>query len=134
MRRTSARLLTALALLVGLLGMHALTSSHADMTGSSGMDVAPMSVIVAEPTASLWSDPGDGNRLLSGVLDAPLASMIHPWCVAVLLTSVVLLPLTLLGRRSLRPRTPNVTWRPSLASPRALRPPDLVAGLCVSRT
>jgi len=135
------RLWLVLVLVTGLLGMHGLASDHAGMGtvaaapsgvvhvvdhGMSEMDMtAPAADPVSNDPVSTWvHGPGEHDRTdMAGLCIAVLAG--------VLLLAVV--------RR----------WRPAgersgrrdlsrlIARPRALplcRPPDLVAGLCVSRT
>ena len=131
MSRSRSWALTVLVLLAGLLGMHAVGAGHAGMTG--------MTATAAHQHQAAGHTPAPGDLLAAPAAPAlsdATAAMAHGWCLAVLTASLLLLLRNLLRRRRSRPASPvprspvpcsrRVTWRPS--------PPDLVAGLCVSRT
>lgn len=127
--------------LVGLLGMHGLASDHGRMAAAATMPAA------ASPAAAL--DPGMASLTLAAPVDSNLAAGAHVdlrsggtgmvmagLCLAVLTRALLLLAA---AQRLLPSRAQPAGRLPSelLARPRALpppRPPDLVAGLCVSRT
>jgi hypothetical protein len=134
MSRSAARLVTAVALLVGLLGMHGL-SSHDAMTGppASTIAAAPLPMGQEHTPAGAAAMQVQGVATATPVLQGVALAMSHRLCLAALLGSTVLLVLALLrcGRpRSPAaqelPRIPPLTWQ-------LRRPPDL-AGLCVSLT
>jgi hypothetical protein len=140
MGRTSARLLTAFVLVLGLLGMHGLSSSHDGMPGMPAMTGGAAAALVMTTDHALAAVPAVVQALprATAVGHAAMAdagrAMTHPWCIAVLLGSLLLLVLTLLRLRPPAWHPPVRTSRGTLPAVRALRPPDLVAGLCVSRT
>ena len=135
MQRT-ARLLTFLAVLVGLLAMHGGTDGHSAMGGHATADETAMAATVVEaaqkaPSLTAFAPPG--------VIEVDRPSQPA-------MTSKATLCLAVRGSDLTRgPRgraTQTASWmaqrsgldpRPERAGP-APRPPDLVAGLCVSRT
>lgn len=146
-RSSGTRVRLVLLLLVGLLGMHGLASQHAtagtadptamsmSVTGHMTMDHdSGATAREAERTASVVALPSPGpvwaapSQPHSGMAMADL-------CLAVL-TGALLLIRAATARAAAAPRTPCRAHR-LLARISALpppRPPDLVAGLCVSRT
>lgn len=155
----AARLLAVLALLLGLLAMHGLVTGH----HSSGAAASPVSVVAttvqqhpaavlglagaeqvgtqphtpahtAGLAAALAGAPSDG-ALRSPCTDCPGDGVVA-LCLSVLSAGLALLA-RLLARRARAAGLPAPQGRLPLLRPGRLpfpRPPDLVAGLCVSRT
>lgn len=153
--------LTVFVLLAGLLGMHGL-SNHDGMTGMSAapamvrstsaiaMDhssVEHQSAVSAEssrasvgrdsPTASRAAMPAAAGQVVAVLAESGAGgAMTHPLCVAILSATALLLLLALRRTRHRRQSAPRPARAPAVLS-LLLRPPsrpDLVAGLCVSRT
>ena len=134
MQRT-ARLLTVLAVLVGLLAMHGGTVGHSAMGGHATAEtaMAATAVEVAQKASSLTAFALPAVIEVDRPSQPAMTSMATP-CLAVRGSDLTRGPR---GRA-----TQTASWmaqrsgldpRPECAGP-APRPPDLVAGLCVSRT
>lgn len=135
------RLWLVLGLVAGLLGMHGLASDHAGMVRASAAPPGVVHVVdhgmsemdTTAPTADPVSSDHVASTQVHG-LDGQDGTDMAGLCIAVL-AGVLLLVVRRwrpAGKRSGR-RDPSQL----IARPRALplcRPPDLVAGLCVSRT
>lgn len=147
MTRGRSWLFTVLVLLAGLLGMHGLASEH-HMPGTTAPSASTSSATTAMPGAAgqLATNAGHAHLLPAASTAAAVTPVTvvtgegmvipHPACVAVLTGSALLLLVVLLRRR---PRFPTATpprhvVRSATAALRPPEPPDLVAGLCVSRT
>ena len=132
-RRRGARWsVVVLLLLAGLLGMHGLGGHHGPMPQpSAGPEVSQ--VLTAVHHTGMHQDLPTAPEALTGAVD-PHADLTVA-CVAALTSGLVLL-LSLLRRRS-RAAGSTAAGTSVTALPRArwaVGPPDLVAGLCVSRT
>ena len=149
------RLWLVLVLVTGLLGMHGLASDHAGMGTSAaaprgvvhvvvhvldhvvdhGMSEIDMTAPAADPVSS---DPVTNDPVASTQVHGPGAhdgTNMAGLCIAVL--AGVLLLVVRRWRRPAGKHSGRRDLSRLIARPRALplcRPPDLVAGLCVSRT
>ena len=149
-RSWSARTLTVLALLAGLLVMHGLSADHAQMnhplaipgTAAAVVDngdaMPAHQVVVAVDQPQRTTVPHNvGNENLAAALHAsvPGGGSMAALCVAILAAglALVLLVPAHRGRRADRGGAPSAL-RPTGQVLRWASPPDLVAGLCVSRT
>ena len=133
-RRSPGWVLACLLLLLGLMGMHAMSGGSHDMAvmaghgsaqaGSTGIGAAS-SARPAIETAATAHRPL--THLPSGTVTA-----VTEVCLAVLTAAAVLLLRGAPRRRTTGASRPHCRPRAHLG--RVLRPPDGVAGLCVSRT
>ena len=141
------RLWLVLVLVTGLLGMHGLASDHAGMGTAAaaprgvvhvvdhGMSEIDLTAPAADPVGS---DPVSSDRVASTQVHGPGAHDgmdMAGLCIAVL--AGVLLLVVRRWRRPAGKHSGRRDLSRLIARPRALplcRPPDLVAGLCVSRT
>ena len=141
------RLWLVLVLVTGLLGMHGLASDHAGMGTAAaaprgvvhvvdhGMSEIDLTAPAADPVGS---DPVSSDRVASTQVPGPGAHDgmdMAGLCIAVL--AGVLLLVVRRWRRPAGKHSGRRDLSRLIARPRALplcRPPDLVAGLCVSRT
>ena len=152
-RAAPARLLALLAVLVGLLAMHGLASSHHSPASAAGRPSGPaerhVAAAVQAPDVPLaparhGEAAGSSAQQPTGPLAVPSGSScatdcvpgLVALCVAVLATAVVVATAVLL-----RDRARHWGSRPALGTARAptaarfdLPPPDPVRELCVSRT
>ena len=136
---TPRRLWLVLVLLVGLLGMHGLASDHASMAPSSGVTPATAGAHLTahagmHRAALVRTDQALGPRAAVG--DDHGGMKMAGLCLAVLTGAVLTVAsargASLSGRR---PGAHGSPWTPATKRRLAVvRPPDLVAGLCVSRT
>ena len=144
-----SRLLAVLAVVLGLLAMHGLVSGHhvvADRPGAGpghGRSVSPAHLA---PVVGAAAHP-DHAAERAAAPAPPAAASAHPACPdcsdqALALLCLAVLTLGVAGLLRLHAGQPHRPVRaallrvPARAAPRrpVLRPPDLVADLCVSRT
>lgn len=149
-RSWSARTLTVLALLAGLLVMHGLSADHVQMNhplaipGTAAAMVGNGDAMPAHQVVGAVDQPqrttvphNVGNENLAAALHTSVSGggSMAALCLAILgagLALVLLVPAHR-GRRGHRGGAPSAV-RPTGRVLRWPSPPDLVAGLCVSRT
>lgn len=134
LRRSAGWSVVVLLLLAGLLGMHGLGGHYGPMP-ELGSGPATSHVVTGTHPAGMHEDVATATRAaVTGAVD--LHADLTVACLAVLTSGLVLL-LALLGRRLRVGGSPAGRTGPAAVLPRArwvVGPPDLVAGLCVSRT
>ena len=133
------RVWLVLVLLVGLLGMHGLASDHSGMAASTAMSPATAAVHPAAHAGmhmaalAAAEHAVDAGAVLPGGHGAMAMAGL---CLAVLAGVVVMVAVARGGSpfsgRQDGPGASRVSARDP--GPDVVRPPDLVAGLCVSRT
>ena len=129
MHRT-ARLLAVFAVLAGLLAMHGMRGEHSAMGGQ----VRTASTV--EPARMAMAVSAGAFSAVTGVLRPAQPAMTSMATACLAIRNPGLTP----GPRGCAMQTAaGMTYRGALEPPAArarpaLRPPDLVAGLCVSRT
>ena len=133
-RRSPGWVLACLLLLLGLMGMHGMSGGSHDMAAMAGHGSSQAGSTGIGPASSARpaiETAATAHRPLAH-LPSDTVTAVTQVCLAVLTAAAVLLLRGAPRRRTTGAARPHC--RPRAYDGRGLRPPDGVAGLCVSRT